>query len=266
VDALSIDQSNMQERMHQVRIMSSIFRGAEEVLTWLGSTTDAVDTLIGWWENKFGTRDKRNARHDRIPGLQDICGRSYWSRLWVVQELKSAKRITLICGSHTLDWEKFVALLYEAALSITDYSATSRTYDLEVTDITGRTAGLYGKLGPATKMIDLCNGTMPTSLWVLLQVTSHLNCYEPRDKVYTLLSMAKTGSEGIDADYELPLPRLMHRVLRNLYAVDRPQSTNEVDIHCARLKAILGLQPDYPWTANDYLAAEKLAPAVIVAI
>lgn len=36
IDALSIDQTNLDERLHQVNIMSKIFKNAERVVVWLG--------------------------------------------------------------------------------------------------------------------------------------------------------------------------------------------------------------------------------------
>jgi hypothetical protein len=172
-----------------------------------------------------------------------------------------AKTIVLACGPHTLDWEVFVAILYEAALGITGNNTPSRRSELFELDIVSREGSIYGKLSSATKMIDLCSGTTPTSLWLLLQMTPHLDCYDRRDRVYALLSMAKTGAEGIDADYELPLPRLMHRVLSNSYANCSRQTELDVAIRCARLKEMMGLEPNFPWGADEYFAAERLARA-----
>jgi hypothetical protein len=84
-----------------------------------------------------------------------------------------------------------------------------------------------------------------------------LNCYDPRDKVYALLSMAKSGADGIEADYTMTLPQLMNRVLSNLHSRSPPTSAGDVAIRCARLKAMMGLEPDFPWGADDYLAAER---------
>ena len=60
-------------------------------------------------------------------------------------------------------------------------------------------------LSAAQRTFDLSRSGTPTSLWLLLQLTSHLEVYNSRDKVDSILSMAKTGCEKIDADYELPL-------------------------------------------------------------
>ena len=52
----------------------------------------------------------------------------------------------------------------------------------------------------------------------------------------------------------------MHRVLRNSYATCPHQNEqHDVAIRCARLKEMMGLEPDFPWGADEYFAAEKLA-------
>ena len=228
--------------------MSRIFGGARRVLVWLGPSDSLVDDLM--------RRVHVYEPHEERAGVEDACERPYWHRLWVFQELKSAKDITIMCGSHELRWNNFKDILDRATTRI-DFMerGTVQEQDPDMRWMSGHT-----KLSAATRMIYLCRDTAPTSLWLLLQLTSHLDCYDPRDKVYTLLSMAKTGSEGIDPDYEIPLPHLMHRVLSNSYAIHQPRSAHDVNVRCARLKAMMGLGQDFPWGADDYFAAEGVAP------
>lgn len=228
VDALCIDQMDLQERMHQVRIMPHIFRGAEEVLVWLGPTNYKVDDLMDWFISQRVGFYGFSTRLSQLSGIRDLCERSYWSRLWIFQELRSAKEITIMCGSHTFSWSEFERALFKSSKHV--------------------------KLSAAQRMMHLCSGT-PTSLWLLLQVTSHLECHDRRDKVYSLLSMAKTGSEGIDADYAMSLPQLMNLVLMNLHSSNPPGTVHQIAIQCSRLKSLMGLEPDFPWCADDYLAA-----------
>jgi hypothetical protein len=86
-------------------------------------------------------------------------------------------------------------------------------------------------------------------------VTSHLRCYDPRDNVYALLSIAKTGTTGINADYAMPLPQLMNLVLTDLHSSNPPRTVHDIAIRCNHLKLLMGLGPDFPWCADDYLAA-----------
>lgn len=233
IDALSIDQTDVQERMHQVRIMSRIFGEAEEVLVWLGLANEEVDDLMYY----VFTGYVRQGRQMPLAGLIDLCARSYWTRLWIYQELVSAKDVVLMCGSHEgshiLRWEDFQRTFREAVRSednpgfnlLTSIWAESR----------------YLRHSPASKMVDLRGDTAPTSLWLLLQLTSHLNCYDPRDKIYALLGIAKSGCDGIHADYEMPPRRLIDCVLDAIYAPHESRSSPDVAIRRARLQAIMGV-------------------------
>jgi hypothetical protein len=247
IDALSIDQNNMQERNHQVKIMSRIFGGADEVLVWLGlSSTKSHDT-----------RFQSTSVHAAVSGacenghlsdaLQGICGRLYWTRLWVFQELRSARQISLMCGGGIIQFrvlEEPLTLRYDPWSGQPEHEARSTR---------------LLKLSVAAKMVELSSKNIPTSLWLLLQLTQHLDCYDPRDRVYALLSMAKSGHDGIDADYTMPLPQLMNLVLRNSYSTSQAPSASAVAVRCARLRAMMGLEPEFPWGADDYFAAERLA-------
>lgn len=60
-------------------------------------------------------------------------------------------------------------------------------------------------LSAAQRVFALSRGGTPPSLWLFLQLASHLEVCNSRDQVDSILSMAKTGCEKIGADYELPL-------------------------------------------------------------
>ena len=69
-----------------------------------------------------------------------------------------------------------------------------RKLTLDGTDIALMEESISVTFSPAVRMVGLCSHDTSTSLWLLLQVTSHLECYDRRDKAYSLLSMAKAGS------------------------------------------------------------------------
>ena len=56
VDALCIDQDNDIERTHQVQNMARIYEKAEQVLVWLGETTDEAERVAISCINEFATR------------------------------------------------------------------------------------------------------------------------------------------------------------------------------------------------------------------
>jgi hypothetical protein len=179
IDALSIDQNNMQERNHQVKIMSRIFGGADEVLVWLGLASTRIDKTMSdlksmhssvrdLWVNGQATDalqlEKRvdaeylasfalalptsgsvsrshfkfmndtPLRNSWVNGqatnaLQEICDRMYWTRLWVFQELRSAKHISLMCGGGVIPFAKLansLTIRHDPASGEPEHEARSR--------------------------------------------------------------------------------------------------------------------------------------------
>jgi hypothetical protein len=46
IDAICIDQSQMQERNHHVAKLGNIYSNARDVLVWLGLSTSAIASLL----------------------------------------------------------------------------------------------------------------------------------------------------------------------------------------------------------------------------
>jgi hypothetical protein len=91
IDQLSIDQSNVTEKNHQVQFMGDIFRRAEFVIAWIGN-------------------EVRNSFRGRRRYSRAIFERRYWSRLWIIQELAVAKEVQFACGESTFSWDQLRAL------------------------------------------------------------------------------------------------------------------------------------------------------------
>jgi hypothetical protein len=93
IDAICINHANDSERTHQVRLMADIYGKASRVVAWLGTAYEqSDDAMIGLLRS---TGDEQAL--ELIPwilAVVHLCSRSYWSRLWVLQELKLAKQRT----------------------------------------------------------------------------------------------------------------------------------------------------------------------------
>lgn len=48
LDSICIDQSNLDERSAQVRVMGSIYAGAKEVIVYVGESADGSDAVMQW--------------------------------------------------------------------------------------------------------------------------------------------------------------------------------------------------------------------------
>jgi hypothetical protein len=115
VDALCINQSDLDEKAREVRRMQSIYHQAEQVSVWLGEHSensplawkllkelhDASDvsdltTVIQNSRLKFQTK--------AFNALKDLFRREYWWRIWVVQEVNSNENTVVYCGGDHISW------------------------------------------------------------------------------------------------------------------------------------------------------------------
>jgi hypothetical protein len=123
VDALCIDQTNVDERAAQVLLMGDIYSSATRVIIWLGKLIPEVKDVI-WLQERY----LPVAKEGRFPAeefnvdllsflgitstrwveLWRAYGRVYstyrwFSRTWVVQELILARDVLIRCGEETID-------------------------------------------------------------------------------------------------------------------------------------------------------------------
>jgi hypothetical protein len=232
IDALCIDQSDAQERTHQVGIMSEIFGRADQVISWLGPAYDnsehAMTTIAGYASEENNDVHPTLNQTDLSEAICSLCERPYWKRLWVFQELKHAKRIMLLCGEESISWDQFTQLWR----AIVDIATTDE----------GRSDQLKQSL--ATRMMTLRSKPINFSLWNLLKETKNLECADRRDRVYALPSVATAGHEGIEADYDIDPLSLAHRVLHIKYATRRPGALDDVVADCKFLEAAFQMTED----------------------
>ncbi|KAJ3566576.1 hypothetical protein NPX13_g7083 [Xylaria arbuscula] len=139
VDALCINQADVNERNEQVKRMAEIFQSAERVLIWLGPEADdsriAMQTLAHLGQQIEITSDNRAIpapssqfpqwRHQDQPlpyssqewsAINALFNRGWFERLWVVQESQLARDESLVCcGKHSMPLpllQKAVACLH----------------------------------------------------------------------------------------------------------------------------------------------------------
>ena len=135
IDALCIDQSNPDERNHQVRQMSQIYSRATEVLIWLGPGDEDTDMFFDFLlgplatfldQSKTGNRislcaSKVTAEWMRMPvqhrrrlswGALKFFRNEYWSRLWILQEIFLANEKKFLCGEKEVPYETLPVVRY----------------------------------------------------------------------------------------------------------------------------------------------------------
>ena len=134
VDAISISQTDCVEKSQQVAIIGDIFRQARSVLMWVGQHAHDSESLFKPWLcpprtcpviPKEFERSKVNSKLWWIANKQihitpeqqfrrfevwlAFLRRSYWTRLWIIQEVILARTLVVHCGDMRWSWEEVVS-------------------------------------------------------------------------------------------------------------------------------------------------------------
>lgn len=106
IDAICINQNHIQERNQQVSLMGDIYRGAKQVLIWLGEEADDSHMVF---EQMHITGDGPSSfKGQTLEAFGKICCRPWFYRTWVLQEIALSKTATVVCGRDTKSMKKFL--------------------------------------------------------------------------------------------------------------------------------------------------------------
>ncbi|KAL5328088.1 hypothetical protein ACEPPN_005796 [Leptodophora sp. 'Broadleaf-Isolate-01'] len=133
VDAICINQADNEERSNQVRNMRQIYAKSSEVLSWVGSGAlsgfppEAVEYLIKKQSLIQRLNEATSSHRDAQMLLDDFSSFSYatkeawvenqlnimdaffnqpyWKRVWIIQEVTVASRVTIVWGNAEIPWE-----------------------------------------------------------------------------------------------------------------------------------------------------------------
>lgn len=102
VDQICIDQSNIADRNHQVMMMASIYQTAEMVIVWLFEAHLEPDDLDLTFLDLSDESD-----YACMERISSAFRATYWTRLWVVQEVLLAKERHVLCpGGLLISWRR----------------------------------------------------------------------------------------------------------------------------------------------------------------
>lgn len=203
IDALCIDQNNVAERNEQVSKMGQIYSDAEEVVAWMGP-----DLPFSFYRNPFGQfLEWLNPSYLRglvsassptkieRQFLNRVRHNEYWTRAWIVQEQRLARKLTILIGSTQMRMKRL-----RRVHDMSSFEFFHGTWY----DFTPMTAFMQG---PARSL----RHSLP--LVELLSIHSEVRCAVRLDRVYSLLAMSEEGPH-IQVDYRSSRTSLLVRILR----------------------------------------------------
>lgn len=211
IDALCINQNDMEEKSHQVGMMRDIYSYANQVLVWFGAPTVISDVAIDtvWKLECFFRRvDAQEpaametmARYRvmnfvRAPvswqNLGKFLQREWFQRIWIIQEVVAGAQVVMVCGKQKIPWETFSYVMTKIS--------HHGLHDLLKQDNTTPWGLLNTVLIQELREIRLQGKYLP--LHFMLSSTLEFKASDWRDKVFALLGIA-TGSdhEAVNPDY-----------------------------------------------------------------
>lgn len=211
IDALCIDQGNVNERNVQVRRMKEIYEQAAFVIIWLGEEADESDLAMKAmrsfaWDmiREFYADTEQFAKNSLDPlatlftptsleSMKKFFDRPWWGRAWILQEATTPKTsgyVRVWCGEDEILWEHLYIFYSQVGYAMLkqnfgNYNLFFNTNVKTIEEVRERR-----------------NGSDPQSnepLW-LLQIIRSFDAYDPLDKIYSILGIAVDGQD-LQIDY-----------------------------------------------------------------
>jgi hypothetical protein len=233
IDALCINQDDNDEQGQQVQQMGSIYSEAKRVIIWLGEATYNTDYVMYYmkqlenesfnhasngreisvkqWVNIWSVvvRDLRPDQRDLlVEGLQSLLHRSWFKRVWIIQETANAQVAEIVCGGKSVSASIFA--LMPPLLEITPDPHCQPILDIMPGSL--RDSSWWAK---------------KPDLYTMLNKFRNSEATDPRDKIYALLGISSNACDTdlLRADYRKSLEDTIFDTtsfLLNLNELDPP--------------------------------------------
>ncbi|KAH7208604.1 heterokaryon incompatibility protein-domain-containing protein [Fusarium oxysporum] len=192
IDALCLNQKDDQEKSVQVQQMGQIYYMASKVLIWLGPALPSVQsafaflrTLVAKFEptpgqGKYPTAEETLDTFEKICNSRDfdpilnLLKHPWFTRRWTLQEGFLARYAIVCCGSNKISWHWFTE-----GLKLINHGAR------DFQDLQSNTDALY-----ALQVLETLRD--PADILSLLWKLHQNQCSDPRDRIYSLIGLAKS--------------------------------------------------------------------------
>lgn len=227
VDAICINQDDIEERSGQVQQMGDIYGKAQEVVVWLGPKDErlakAIDQILELGpashlssmpkyqrcdHNRYNNQGHVEQVFDPLRGFIDS---AWFHRLWVIQEIALAGTARLHCGDRSMAWgdfSMFTAWLRRHTDCCTAQLPPSDSHTMTICRL--RTE----KLDMIRSHFAAHGPTLDLSL--VSDMLRNQHCTDNRDRVYGFLGLI--DKPVIRADYGISVPNLYRQTALALIA------------------------------------------------
>ncbi|XDG06316.1 hypothetical protein ABKA04_005931 [Annulohypoxylon sp. FPYF3050] len=253
VDAVCINQRDLDERKEQVSMMRDIYASAERVVIWLGEEDEeseiAFDAIPLLAVRKHCPDDDQD---EELLGMVRSCSsffnglptrRPWFSRVWVIQELAMAKQDPLVvCGRKFTSWstfmkaEEFVSRKVfteigmvrrkepshgnQSPLGENSIEEVADSPEEENVEVVGK-----WKTGVLHDLYTTMRSKGGESLRKLLFISRSSQATDPRDRIYGLLGLLKadpldppSSDHLIEVDYRKPTAEVYTDAMAHIFS------------------------------------------------
>lgn len=256
-DALCINQHDVNEKAHQIRSMGLIYSKAQATTVWLGEeerdtrhahalleeiNLEDRDRLSSIPSDRFETI-LRNTRYPvrSLRGLYELLTRSYWERVWIIQEIAKARTVWVRCGVLCFDLTSLIA----CSEHLDDLSQRSRILISAIQEF-------------RLQELEARRGALRMTLLQALIRSRYSLATNPRDKVYALLNLARDGNDLVPTPtYTEPIEEVFKELTMTFLLSPHPIEASVLS-SWAPLNARSGIWPS--WSVDWADLAFNLPP------
>lgn len=204
IDALCINQADLEERTQQVLLMGKIYRQASRVLLWIGEGDESSDHAFDrMGDATFRASCSELKTTTRVPTLDEVKvkiiiaenleQRRYWTRTWILQEVVLATQDpVMLCGSRRIFWSWYTQCKRDLPFDKSAYPSLAFDWAEVESQVP-----LHQDYEFSRNSNSIYHGIMRDGYWGhgsiplgnALTVTSKLGATDPRDLVYGALGL-----------------------------------------------------------------------------
>jgi hypothetical protein len=193
VDAICINQGDVDEKSRQIRLMTKIYTKCDRTIAWLRDPFDAslavymIRNIVESWE--MYDRSSQETFISLIPkalrpgwrAIARLLTNSYFSRVWIYQEVMLGNNFQFYIGGHYISFE----YLNKAISAV---NAVDADFSVSISD--GNPVETWSYRSLASLRRHCGDAYSPPLVALLSKSAGFLKATDPRDKIYGFLGIA----------------------------------------------------------------------------
>lgn len=194
---------------------------------------------------------------DMARALRSLTQRTYWERIWIIQEFLLARSITLLCGTKELSWTQLKQASDFLERKAAEDSLESSVDPAWASHICSTRALRLVSDKIAVEHLPVGKNGFP--LETMVENYFDMDCSREHDKVYALLGLILpkefSTRPNVAVDYAAPLSSVCDETLKHVFANNEHPTFNEKWDFVVRLRRSLKCsgQPLTPFTYDSFL-------------